>query len=917
MAEAKITLTTKVEDEGLKKLNKELANGMQEVSKMKQQLKDMEAATRKGTNATKEQAEAMRKLRQEINEQTQANQKYARAINSSVKEMEAAAKATAAADAGASKLAGSFKMTEGFTTAFSVALGGLASTIMTGAVTALASLGQAVLSAGAAMQQSVAHLAAIKGMTIDATEAYRIFNDTYRNTTYDESAIMQMGTQLMGLGYSAQNASEMIMLCADAAAGLGKGQAEAQQMVDTISRMQATGEATSRQFVALQMAGLDLDKAFGSIGMSAEEAYKAMDEGTLDAQTAIGALTNYLHEFDGSMAKSKDNAIDQWGDLTGNLQTMCAEIGTGIFDAFNQSEIIQDLISFTQDLIDMVRGDGCGAFSDLKEVVKFSLGVIDEMLQMVITGFKLIVLALDSAYAAFKSFGQDVYAALQPAIDGLLYIYDLVRNIMSSIGKGLKSEVDKSWKATFGKDSGLEPEERLERRNAGRENHFRTVKRTVKESAAPKARSGGRSGGRTAKTQLTEEERQVEALIKKYADADKQKWSLAKSTIELAKVNVAMLTGENKTTEEKRIKLEALKVAHDQLIEGYNNELTLAAKIGDASVREHTIKSINDQIAAEDRLYEARVRATEFEANQEGLQEQSKKIMDSVFGDPDDWREKIQTMKEDLVEAMAEIDAAAANPDEGEAINTLAKLLKTTPEALQEEMDLKGQSIIDFANTVKTQMAETSKAEQDAEKIAGQWADKTKQYADQVGKSMGDAMADFILGEKSAKEALADFAKSIIENAVRILTQWLAVFAIYSAFPMIASGMTPADAANKTVFGIHKAKGGYITGPGTGTSDDIPAMLSNGEYVIRSAAVSQIGLANLDAINAGKMPHYADGGIVGEGPEETAGTTSVNLSVSAMDAASFDDFLSRGGLGRIKQALFEDNRRFASETGVW
>ena len=79
---------------------------------------------------------------------------------------------------------------------------------------------------------------------------------------------------------------------------------------------------------------------------------------------------------------------------------------------------------------------------------------------------------------------------------------------------------------------------------------------------------------------------------------------------------------------------------------------------------------------------------------------------------------------------------------------------------------------------------------------------------------------------------------------------------------MWASGMTPADAANKTVFGVSKKKatGGLITGPGTGTSDSIPAMLSNGEYVINARATKQ-NRALLDAINSGKFPAFADGGI--------------------------------------------------------
>ena len=47
-----------------------------------------------------------------------------------------------------------------------------------------------------------------------------------------------------------------------------------------------------------------------------------------------------------------------------------------------------------------------------------------------------------------------------------------------------------------------------------------------------------------------------------------------------------------------------------------------------------------------------------------------------------------------------------------------------------------------------------------------------------------------------------------------------------------------------------KAGGGAIRGKGTGTSDEIPAMLSNGEYVIKAASADIAGKPLLDAINA-------------------------------------------------------------------
>ena len=48
---------------------------------------------------------------------------------------------------------------------------------------------------------------------------------------------------------------------------------------------------------------------------------------------------------------------------------------------------------------------------------------------------------------------------------------------------------------------------------------------------------------------------------------------------------------------------------------------------------------------------------------------------------------------------------------------------------------------------------------------------------------------------------------------------------------------------------VRAAQGGSIYGPGTGTSDSIPAMLSNGEYVINAASVRAIGTPMLDRIN--------------------------------------------------------------------
>jgi len=74
------------------------------------------------------------------------------------------------------------------------------------------------------------------------------------------------------------------------------------------------------------------------------------------------------------------------------------------------------------------------------------------------------------------------------------------------------------------------------------------------------------------------------------------------------------------------------------------------------------------------------------------------------------------------------------------------------------------------------------------------------------------------------------------------------------------------------------ASGGYITGPGTGTSDSIPARLSNGEFVVNANA-TKAALPMLHALNRG-IPAFAAGGLVGDSRWRGAGDTIINIHVN-------------------------------------
>ena len=79
-----------------------------------------------------------------------------------------------------------------------------------------------------------------------------------------------------------------------------------------------------------------------------------------------------------------------------------------------------------------------------------------------------------------------------------------------------------------------------------------------------------------------------------------------------------------------------------------------------------------------------------------------------------------------------------------------------------------------------------------------------------------------------------------------------AVAALSSA-ASAASSISPAAPTSPPANVLTKAGGGAIYGPGTSISDDIPAMLSNGEYVVKAASVSKYGVRFMDALNAGQL----------------------------------------------------------------
>jgi lambda family phage tail tape measure protein len=154
-------------------------------------------------------------------------------------------------------------------------------------------------------------------------------------------------------------------------------------------------------------------------------------------------------------------------------------------------------------------------------------------------------------------------------------------------------------------------------------------------------------------------------------------------------------------------------------------------------------------------------------------------------------------------------------------------------------------------------------------------------------------------GAKSAKDAFADFARSVISAINRIAAQKIA--------EELFGGMSKGGGGGLggLISGLFQwagfASGGYVTGPGTTTSDSIPARLSAGEYVLRAEAVRRVGVEFLHALNGGlAAPRwlgprlaFADGGLVPDIAQAPAAAPSQSVRiVNVIDPGMAADYLN-------------------------
>lgn len=128
-------------------------------------------------------------------------------------------------------------------------------------------------------------------------------------------------------------------------------------------------------------------------------------------------------------------------------------------------------------------------------------------------------------------------------------------------------------------------------------------------------------------------------------------------------------------------------------------------------------------------------------------------------------------------------------------------------------------------------------------------------FIDGLKRAVGMAPAE-TMREKFARQDAERMAKQAPPVPKPVMTAPEGQTAVTS----YAAGTLTGDRKKQMEDAIGKKVGGAIRGKGTGTSDEIPIMASNGEFMIKASSVKKIGIEALEALNAvGDQPDEKDG----------------------------------------------------------
>lgn len=856
------------------------------------------------------------------------------------------------------------KMTGALSAIAAVQLG----SVFTGMAGGILNMGIASVQAAAQMRQyEIAFQTMLKSAEA-GTQMLRDLQQFAAETPFDVPGVVSAGQQLMAFGFKAEEIIPMLTNLGDAASGLGLGTEGVSRLAYALGQMQTSGKLNAQDMMQLTSAGISAwDMLAQAAGKTVAEMKDLCSKGAIDSKAAVQTIVAGMNDqFGGMMAKTSDEVAGLLANIEETAGNTSAAVGKYLTEAFNIKGILKDvsdrLGEFQQKMQTATEqgksmGDvikECvpapviaviGAFAAVLVVVSVAAVATLGAVLGLSAGIVAAGAAIGAAIALIIVYWDDLANAVKAAVQGILdtvviigtavteAILGVVRWILDTIGD-MWADITgdhNNWFNDFADMLGdaMDAVEDFARKAiAWFDEVFAAKQRaTATESSADDGHGG--AGGSYGDDSSAEKPEKRPVIPKRPLIIPSRDTNVARTGGNGRNENVALkaLQAENKINQERRkIENEYVRLKLKKEKDLFEAQNAIAKKYGtDAQKYQIQLKEIEfnkkQELQEEELAYTEQMLAAENALKEAQLRGASQKELDML-------NEKLALLKKTHQYTIDNINQTAANNAATAQIGYDNKQIGW--QASYNASDTVGQ--MTMANDKWKENATASvnanpwvndemklealtainkKYDEQQQKI--NTISKIQQTSNQLAKDFSGAITDWITGAQSFGDAMKNILQQLIAQLIQA--------AIYATIVAACTGGGGGFAARwKGAFGKAFATGGSVAGPGTGTSDSIPAMLSNGEYVLNAQAVDRLGVPFLNGLNTGRLRGFASGGLVGSGgaynrpasvgSSSSSTSSSITLNVSALDASSFADFLACGGMQVLKQATLDDNRNF-------
>lgn len=157
---------------------------------------------------------------------------------------------------------------------------------------------------------------------------------------------------------------------------------------------------------------------------------------------------------------------------------------------------------------------------------------------------------------------------------------------------------------------------------------------------------------------------------------------------------------------------------------------------------------------------------------------------------------------------------------------------------------------------------------------AANWTNIGAQMAETLSSQLSNSLVDIMISAQDAGEAIRQLGFNIAETAARMVMNKTIETLLGAAFSGLGgmfggAASTPGGFSGSSemgqMFKAGRASGGIIPGPSS-DQDNTLAYVASGEYIIPSKVVRKFGVDHFESYRQGKMPSYANGGMVSNLP---------------------------------------------------